>query len=81
MSEHWLCQYKMIKTENPDYVRDNTSHALINTNAIAYKQYVQSRQSQKKVVDIENEVYNLKKDVSDIKDMLMILIKQNNKEN
>lgn len=71
----------MIKTENPDYVRDNTSHALINTNAIAYKQYVQSRQSQKKVVDIENEVYNLKKDVSDIKDMLMILIKQNNKEN
>lgn len=61
-------------------MRDQTNHALINTNVSAYKQYVQSRQSQKKVVDIENEVSNLKKDVSDIKEMLMILIKQNNKE-
>jgi hypothetical protein len=70
----------VIKTEKDDFLRDQTNHALINTNVSAYKQYVQSRQSQKKVVDIENEVSNLKKDVSDIKEMLMILIKQNNKE-
>jgi len=81
MSEHWLCQYKMIKTENPDYIRDDNNHALINTNVNAYKHYVQQRESQKKVVGIEHEVDTLKKDVTEIKEMLMILIKQNSKEN
>lgn len=71
----------MIKTENPDFIRDDSNHALINTNVNAYKQYVQQRQSHKKVTDIEDEVGILKKDVSEIKEMLMILIKQNSKEN
>ena len=71
----------MIKTENPDYIRDDNNHALINTNVNAYKNYVQQRQAQKKVIDIEDEVGNLKKDVGEIKEMLMILIKQNSKEN
>jgi len=71
----------MIKTENPDYIRDDNNHALINTNVNAYKQYVQQRQAQKKVIDIEYEVGNLKRDVGKIKEMLMILIKQNSKEN
>jgi len=71
----------MIKTENPDYIRDDSNHALINTNVNAYKNYVQQRQAQKKVIDIEDEVGNLKKDVTEIKEMLMILIKQNSKEN
>ena len=71
----------MIKTENPDYIRDDNNHALINTNVNAYKHYVQQRESQKKVVGIEHEVDTLKKDVTEIKEMLMILIKQNSKEN
>lgn len=71
----------MIKTEKEDLLRDTTNHALINTNVSAYKQYIQQRESQKKVMDIESEVTSLKKDVTDIKDMLMILIKQNSKEN
>ena len=71
----------MIKTENPDYIRDDSNHALINTNVNAYKNYVQQRQAQKKVIDIEDEVGNLKKDVGEIKEILMILIKQNSKEN
>jgi hypothetical protein len=71
----------MIKTENPDYIRDDSNHALINTNVNAYKNYVQQRQAQKKVIDIEDEVGNLKKDVGEIKEMLMILLKQTNKEN
>jgi len=71
----------MINTENPDYIRDDSNHALINTNVNAYKNYVQQRQAQKKVVGIEQEVDTLKKDVGEIKEMLMILIKQNSKEN
>ena len=71
----------MIKTEKEDFLRDHINNALINTNVNAYKQYVQQRESQKKVVGIEQEVDALKRDVSDIKEMLMILIKQTNKEN
>lgn len=71
----------MIKTDKENYLRDETNHALINTNVNAYKQYLEQRESQKKVMDIEKEVTSLKKDVTDIKEMLMILIKQNNKEN
>lgn len=69
------------KTEKEDFLRDTTNHALINNNVNAYKQYIQQRESQKKVMDIEGEVTSLKKDVTDIKEMLMILIKQNSKEN
>jgi len=71
----------VIKTDKEDFLRDTTNNALINTNVNAYKQYVQQRESQKKVMDIESEVTSLKKDVTDIKEMLMILIKQNSKEN
>lgn len=74
-------KYVVIKTEKEDFLRDHINSALINTNVSAYKQYVQQRESQKKVVGIEQEVDALKRDVSDIKDMLMILIKQTNKEN
>ena len=71
----------MIKTEKEDFLRDHINNALINTNVNAYKQYVQQRESQKKVVGIEQEVDALKNDVNEIKEMLMILIKQTNKEN
>lgn len=71
----------MIKTDKENFSRDETNHALINTNVNAYKQYLEQRESQKKVMDIEGEVTSLKKDVTDIKEMLMILIKQNSKEN
>jgi hypothetical protein len=71
----------IIKTEREDFLRDQTNHALINTNVNAYKHYVQQRESQKKVVGIEHEVDTLKKDVTEIKEMLMILLKQTNKEN
>jgi len=70
-----------LKTEKEDFLRDSDNHALINTNVSAYKQYLQTRESHKKVSGIENEVSNLKKDVEDIKQMLMILIKQNKTEN
>lgn len=72
---------KIIKTEKEDFCRDVSNHAVINTNVNAYKQYLHSRESQKKVVSIESEVDSLKRDVQDIKEMLKILIKQNIKEN
>jgi len=72
---------QIVKTDKDDFSRDAQNHALINTNVNAYKQYLHNRESQKKVVSIESEVDSLKKDVQDIKQMLMLLIKQNNQEN
>ena len=71
----------MIKTETDGYLRDDSNHALINTNVNAYKQYVSQRESQNKVRSLESEVDSLKSDITDIKEMLSILIKQTNKEN
>lgn len=71
----------MMKTEKDGYLRDDSNHALINTNVSAYKQYVSQRESQNKVSSLESEVDSLKSDITDIKEMLSILIKQNNKEN
>ena len=71
----------MKKTESDGFLRDDNNHALINTNVNAYKQYINQRDSQNKVRSLESEVDSLKDDISDIKKMLSILIKQNNKEN
>lgn len=71
----------MKKTEREGFLRDDNNHALINTNVSAYKQYINQRESQNKVRSLESEVDSLKDDISDIKQMLSILIKQNNKEN
>ena len=71
----------MKKTEREGFLRDENNHALINTNVSAYKQYINQRESQNKVRSLESEVDSLKDDISDIKQMLSILIKQNNKEN
>ena len=70
-----------IKTDKDQFVRDQSNHALLNTDNVAYKQYLQTRQSQRKVISVENEVSLLKQEMSDIKSMLMILLKQTNKEN
>jgi hypothetical protein len=70
----------LIKTEKDQFLRDDSNHALLNTDINAYKQYIQTRRSQKKVMDVEKEVSSLKKEIGDVKSMLMVLINQNNKE-
>lgn len=71
---------KLIKTEKDQFMRDESNHALLNNDINAYKQYIETRRSQKKVMNVENEVTTLKKEIGDIKSMLMVLINQNNKE-
>jgi len=71
---------KLVKTEKDQFMRDESNHALLNNDINAYKQYIETRRSQKKVMNVENEVTTLKKEIGDIKSMLMVLINQNNKE-
>jgi len=63
---------------NDSLVRDTSSKAIINTNVKEYYSYVEKRNTilkQKEELDKQSqEITNLKKDMSEIKDMLSILI-------
>jgi hypothetical protein len=63
---------------NDSLVRDTSSKAIINTNVKEYYSYVEKRNmmlKQKQELDRQSqEITNLKKDMSEIKDMLSILI-------
>jgi hypothetical protein len=63
---------------NDNLVRDTSNKAIINTNVKEYYNYVEKRNmmlKQKQELDKQSqEITNLKKDMSEIKDMLSILI-------
>lgn len=70
-----------IKTDADNFLRDKQSSALLNIDVNAFRIYRQQRESQTATASVRQDVDDLKKDVADIKDMLLILIKQNSKEN
>ncbi len=63
-----------------DLARDPKTNSIINVNKLDYEQYVFRRSSKmqenQKVQTIEEEVYNIKNDISEIKSLLKELLKQ-----
>ena len=61
-------------------LRDSKTNSIINTNMIEYKEYLNRRNvkadENQKVQTIEEEVYNIKNDISEIKSLLKELLKQ-----
>lgn len=66
----------MIKTEDDNFERDGSNKALINTNIDAYTLYKQRRQQQNDTIHLQNQINNMKDDISEVKKMLMILIQR-----
>jgi hypothetical protein len=63
---------KYLKVQgNDSLVRDTSSKAIINTNAKEYQNYVEKRNMMAKQ---KQEIDSLKKDMSEIKEMLATLI-------
>ena len=63
---------QFLKVEgNDSLVRDSSSKAIINTNAKEYQNYVEKRNMMAKQ---KQEIDSLKKDMSEIKEMLATLI-------
>jgi hypothetical protein len=62
-----------------DLVRDTSSNAIINTNMAEYEQYMARRKAkleEKQLIAKQaEEINNLKSDISEIKQMLQMLIK------
>jgi hypothetical protein len=51
---------RLVKTQNPEFYRDEDTNALINTNASAYKLYKQQRADRNKVSTMQQEIDELK---------------------
>ena len=59
---------------NTDLVRDPNTDQIINTNASAYQQYISRREQRKrekeKSLNVEEDIANLKSELSEIKSLL-----------
>lgn len=69
---------KLIKTQNPDFCRDESNYALINTNVSAFNLYKQQRKNRKNINAQEKEIENLKSEINELKSLVKHLIKEKN---
>ena len=68
----------MIKTDDPNFVRDERTNALINTNVSAYKLYKQQRESVTAQAQNEQEISDLKQKLIEMDALIKNLIREKN---
>jgi hypothetical protein len=61
-----------------DFIRDEGSGALINTNINAYKQYKLSRDGNKIITELNGQVSDLKSQVDELKTLLYKVLEEKN---
>lgn len=61
-----------------DFIRDEASGALINTNINAYKQYKLTRDSTKTVSELNGQITELKSQVDELKTLLYKVLEEKN---
>ena len=64
-----------VATEDKHLVRDTNSRAVINTDRTAFTMYKARREHDKKANDLVDDVFNLKQDMYEIKQMLHSIIR------
>lgn len=65
----------LIQTDSPQFGRDSSTMALINTDESAYYQYKAQRVKSQTVAQLSDDVTTLKRDMEQIKLMLTYLTK------
>ena len=68
----------MIKTDDPNFVRDEGTNALINTNVNAFKLYKQQRESMTAQSQNEQEINDLKQKLLEMDALIKNLIREKN---
>ena len=68
----------MIKTDDPNFVRDESTNALINTNVNAYKLYKQQRENMTAQTQSEQEISELKQKLLEMDALIKTLIREKN---
>jgi len=61
----------MIKTDDPNYLRDQRSKALINTDVEGAERYKAERARHLDMIRMQERLHNVEGDVHDIKNMLL----------
>jgi len=74
---------RLVKTDNPDYMKDEDNGALVSTNVRAFNEHKLKEEQTQKLKNQENdlnniksEVYELKNEISEMKDLLQQLLKK-----
>ena len=60
----------------PGLVRDPNSKAIINTDQSAYNEHMQKKLVKNNMINMNNEINNLKQSVNEIKDLLTKLVEK-----
>lgn len=68
----------LLQTQVPDFSRDETTGALVNTNANAYRLYKQQRQNQQTVESLNIELSSVKSEVDELKTLIKKLLEEKN---
>lgn len=64
--------------KDKDFIRDEGSGALINTNVSAYRQYKLNRDSNKTITELNGQVSDLKSQVDELKTLLFKVLEEKN---
>lgn len=62
-----------LKTEDESYVKDSSSGAVLNNNAVAFQAFRRQREERKASSQLHREVDQLKADVQEIKQLLKMI--------
>jgi len=60
----------LVKTENPDYMKDEETGALVSTNISAFNRFKLQQQQAEQVKNQKNDLNNIKSEVTDLRDEL-----------
>lgn len=68
----------LVKTNNPGFMKDTETGAIINTDDDAHKKFLAQREEIKKSKDICNRMNTLENELQDIKSLLLQIVHRNN---
>jgi hypothetical protein len=69
---------RLVKTDQPGYLKDKLTGVIINTNDVDYQRILQSRVKQKESEELAERVGKLESGIDDIKSLLMQLMNRDN---
>ena len=64
-----------IQTENPNYIRDTKSKALLASSLTEKQKFMAEQKKVEKIQLLENDINNMKSDIAAIKQMMERLVK------
>ena len=64
-----------IQTENPNYIRDTKSKALLASSLAEKQKFMAEQKKVEKIPLLENDINNMKSDIAAIKQMMERLVK------